>query len=351
MIFRIFQIVASELLKSIYEFLVLIRIQNLGTSVTAVIGALSVKGSSLSLLDFLMLFMMAAIINVGGQVINDIKDFDIDKNSKDLYNRPLVKGTISIKTAKITVIVCLFLLLFIAFYYFGNIVALVILFLLMFMGYLYNLFSKKLPGSDFFLSISFALFALYGAIVVTENFSGIEDISNLTWITVSMVFIHVQIMNSMEGGLKDVKNDRISGAKTIAVTFGVKVDKNKLNIPPSFILFNLFFVILTALIPFIPVYIVGFDYYSTIQLLLLTIFIVWMIFSSIKLFTMKKFDKKKIKFYIRNHELTRFALVPIILLNLIGVYWALFLILFPIIWFAVTNYLFYKETWAKPKLY
>jgi 4-hydroxybenzoate polyprenyltransferase len=342
--------VSLRTIEKLREFAVLIRIQNLGTSITAVMGALSVQGFNLRILDFLMLFSMAVIINVGGQIINDIKDLEIDKNSKELQNRPLVKKTISMKTAYITVFTCLFLLLFIAFIYFGNYLALAVLFSSMFVGYLYNAFSKKLPGADFFLSISFALFCLYGAIVVTDNFQSFSQISTITWIIVALVFIHVQIMNSMEGGLKDAKNDREAGAKTIAVTLGVIASEKEMKIPASFKIFNLFFVILTAMIPFLIIYLIDFEY-TIIQLVLIIFFVILMLFSAIVLLSMKSFDKKKIKFHIRNHELSRFALVPVILLESIGVYWALFLIFFPVIWFIITNYIFYKESWSKPKLY
>lgn len=331
------------------EFAKLSRIQNVGTSIIAVMGALTVKGINLDFLDFLMLFLMAAIINIGGQIINDIKDFEIDKNSKELQERPLVKGTISIKAAIIIVLICLVLLLFIAFLYFGGIIALIVLFSSMFFGYLYNVFSKKIPGSDVFLSISFALFFLYGAIVVTDNFQSFRDIGLITWIVAGMVLIHVQIQNSFQGGLKDAKNDRESGAKTLAVFLGVKVN-TKLYIPFSFKAICITLDILMIVLAIIPLLIFTFQY-SIMQQVLLILAMIAMLYSAIKLLTMKTFDRKKIKSTLRNHEITRYVLVPIILLNIIGITWALFLILFPMIWLLFFNYLLYKDSWSNPKAY
>jgi len=331
------------------ELAKLSRIQLLGTSITAVMGALIVKGTNLEFFDFLMLFLMAAITNVGGQIINDIKDLEIDKNSKELQERPLVKGTISVRTSIIIVLICLALLLLIAFLYFGGIIALIVLFSSMFFGYLYNAFSKKIPGSDLFLSISFALFFLYGAIVVTDDFQSLRDIGLITWIVAGMVLIHVQIQNSFQGGLKDAKNDRESGAKTLAVFLGVKVDK-KFHIPFSFKAMCMSLDIMMIILVIIPFLFLEFEY-SIVQPILLVLAIIGMLYSAIKLLTLKTFDRKKIKANLRNHELTRYALVPIILLNIIGISWALFLILFPMIWLLFFNYILYKDSWSNPKAY
>ncbi|MDG6229512.1 MAG: hypothetical protein QCH96_06060, partial [Candidatus Thermoplasmatota archaeon] len=58
--------------ETLREFAVLIRVQQLGTSVTPIIGALSVKGALLDLSDAFLLFLIAMIINIGGQIHNDL---------------------------------------------------------------------------------------------------------------------------------------------------------------------------------------------------------------------------------------------------------------------------------------
>jgi 4-hydroxybenzoate polyprenyltransferase len=78
-------------LERIREFLILIRIQQVGTSITPIIGALSVKGAGLELSTAALLFLVAAIINIGGQVHNDLCDYEIDKQSEELKRRPLVR--------------------------------------------------------------------------------------------------------------------------------------------------------------------------------------------------------------------------------------------------------------------
>ncbi len=338
-----------SIIEKIREILVLIRIQQLGTSVTAVIGALTVKGFHLDLINFGLLFIIGLIVNIGGQVHNDIIDFDIDKRSKELKERPLVKGSVSFKTAKIIILLCLISVFLIILYFYPNIVALAVIIVSFIFGFLYNIYSKKLPGSDIFLSINMAMFLLFGAIVVTNDFQGFMDINMITWVVFALTFIHVFLMDALGGGLKDVKNDRDAGAKTIAIKLGVKAN-DILHIPILYKLIILIFDFSTIILVFIPFILFDFEY-SIFQIILVILLNVLLIFSSLKLLNFKLFNRKKIKFHNRNHELAGYVLVPILLLNMIGIYWVLFLIFFPIVWFIVFNYIFYRDSWVNPKNY
>jgi len=336
-----------SLIRRIREIAVLIRIQQLGTSITAVIGGLTVKGFNLDLFDFLLLFIIGIIVNIGGQVHNDIVDFDIDRRSKELKERPLVKGTVSFKTAKIIILFCLFLVFALIFYFYLNLIAIFVIIVSFIFGVLYNLYSKRIPGSDLFLSISLSLFLLFGAIVVIDNFNSINDVGFITWIVFALTFIHVFLMDALGGGLKDAKNDKDSGAKTLAVFLGVRVNGN-LFIPFSYKLIILSFEFLTILFVFLPFFFYGLDY-IIIQMILLIFFVIFMVFSTLKMLNFKTFDRIKIKYHNRNHELAGYVLVPIVLLNIIGYYWVIFLIFFPVIWFVIFNYIFYRDSWVNPK--
>jgi hypothetical protein len=191
------------------------------------------------------------------------------------------------------------------------------------------------------------LFLLFGAIVVTDNFKSINDIGLLTWIIFGLTFIHVFLMDALGGGLKDAKNDSEAKAKTLAVFLGIKVNK-KLFIPLSYKLIILVFEFLTILLVTLTFFFYGFDY-SMIQLILIIILIVFMVFSTLNLLNIKTFDRKKIKYHNRNHELAAYILVPIVLLNYIGIYWTIYLIFFPVVWFIIFNYIFYRDSWVNPK--
>lgn len=335
------------LIEKIREIAILIRIQQLGTSITAVVGGLTVKGFDLELLDFILLFVIGLIINIGGQVHNDIIDFDIDKRSKVLKERPLVKGTISFLTAKIIILLCLITIFAIILYFFPNISALLVIIISFIFGLLYNIYSKKLPGSDLFLSLTMSLLILFGAIVVNDNFKGLHDIGMITWVVFALTFTHVFLMIALGGGLKDVKNDRKEGAKTLAIFLGVKAN-DKLHIPLFYKLIILLFDFSTIIFVFVPFVIFDFNF-SLIQVIVIFLLVIFMIFSTINLLRINIFDRKKIMYNNRNHELAGYLLVPILLFNIIGLYWVVFLIFFPIIWFIIFNYILYKDSWMNPK--
>jgi 4-hydroxybenzoate polyprenyltransferase len=336
-----------SLIEKIREIFVLIRIQQLGTSITAVVGALTVRGLNLDVFDFLLLFIIGVIINIGGQVHNDLIDYDIDKHSKDLKERPLVKGTVSFIAAKIIILFCLFSVFAIILYFYPNIFALSIIIISFVFGVLYNYYSKKIPGADLFLSVNMSLFLLFGAIVVTNNFNGLEDIGIVTWIVFALTFIHVFLMDALGGGLKDAKNDREAGAKTLAVFLGVRVN-NKFHIPLVYSFVILLFEISTIIIVFTSFIIFDFRY-SLPQVIMTILLTIFMVFSTLKMLTMKNFDRKRIKYHNRNHELSAYLLVPIILLNIIGIFWVILLIFLPIFWFIIFNYIFYRDSWINPK--
>jgi hypothetical protein len=214
-------------------------------------------------------------------------------------------------------------------------------------GVLYNFYSKRIPGSDLFLSISLSLFLLFGAIVVNDNFKSINDIGLLTWVVFGLTFIHVFLMDALGGGLKDAKNDSDAKAKTLAIFLGVKVNE-KLFIPISYKLIILCFEFSTIVLVLLSFFFYGFNY-SIIQLIIIMILVVFMVFSTLKLLNMKTFNRKKIKYHNRNHELAAYVLVPIVLFNYIGIYWTIYLIFFPVIWFIIFNYIFYRDSWVNPK--
>lgn len=336
-------------LGTLREFAILIRIQQVGTSVTPIIGALSVKGSALDLTNAFFLFIIAAIINIGGQVHNDLCDYKIDKHSKELKLRPLVKGTFSLKDAKIIILANLILVLILLFVLYPSIYAISIILIGFFFGTLYNIYSKKLPGADIFLSISIMLFFLFGAIVVTEDFQSLQDISPTTWILSLIVFIHVFLMDALGGGLKDADNDYKAGAKTLAVRLGVRVnDRFFIPIRYKFItmLFELSTIFLTILL-----YTVYQKSFHPVQLILMILLLIGSLFTHLKMLSFKNFDRKKIKYTNRNHELFGYLLIPMILINITGVLWFVFLFIFPLAWFMIFNYILYKDSWKNPKTF
>jgi 4-hydroxybenzoate polyprenyltransferase len=218
-----------------------------------------------------------------------------------------------------------------------------------FFGTLYNIYSKKLPGADIFLSISIMLFFLFGAIVVTEDFQGPQDISPITWILSFIVFIHVFLMDALGGGLKDAKNDYNAGAKTLAVSLGVRVNKG-IIIPRSYKSITLLFELSTIALT-IVLYIVLQKSFHPVQLIFIILLLIGSLYTHLKMLSFKSFDRKKIKYINRNHELFGYLLIPMILIDSTGIIWFIFLFTFPLAWFMIFNYILYKDSWKNPKTY
>lgn len=324
----------------IQEYAKFFRVQVLGASITAVIGALSVKGFALESSDFIILFVIGALATIGGYVFNDYCDVKIDKYVKDLKGRPLVKGTISRRTALNIFIffnVISFLLLLI---FYGRILPVTIRIISMVLGPLYNMLSKKLVGSDIFLAGSMAFFCLFGAVAVSGDIQDLHMISGLTWTVVLLVFVHVLFMNIIEGSLKDAENDRRSGVKNLAISLGVKVEEKKMLIPNSFKAIAIFLNIITSVSVFIPFLFFNFNFFN-IQIILLILLVISMFIITIKFVNIDIFDRKKIGQYSAREEFISYIIVLIMLIGFIGVSWTIFLILLPIIWFILFNYMLY----------
>lgn len=325
------------------EYAKLIRLpSSLGLSVIAVIGALSVKGVNLEILPFILLLLMGVIFNIFGFVLNDYMDVKIDERSKELSERPLVKGTISRRAALMIVISCLIILFTIALIFFRGVLPISILIVFVVLAIFYDTFSKKLAGSEIFLSGAMASFCLFGAVAVLDNIRGLHEVGSLTWVVVAVMFIYVFIMNVMEGNLKDVENDRKAGAITLPVYLGAKTT-GKMYVPMSFKAIIICLKSILVVLIFIPFIFLDLMFWFW-QILLLIVLAIGMLWSMIKMLNMRSFDKEKLGRYGRRHGVLSYFVFPFMLMEFIGVEWTIFLILFPIPWPLLFNYILYGKS-------
>ena len=211
----------------------------------------------------------------------------------------------------------------------------------MILGSFYHMLSKKIVGSDILVAGSMAFFCLFGAAAVSKDIQGLHMISNLTWTVVLLVFIQVLFLNIVEGGLKDVENDRKTGVKNLAVYLGVETS-GRMFIPLSFKSIAIFLNIVTVILILVPFSFYNLEFWYW-QMILLGILIFGMFFSSVKLINLKTYDKKKIGRYAGMKEFDTYSIIPIMLIGVIGVSWALFLILLPIVWFILFNYIIFDR--------
>jgi 4-hydroxybenzoate polyprenyltransferase len=314
----------------------------LGISVIGVIGALSVKGENLDYLPLIILLIIGVIGNILGYVLNDYLDVKIDKQSKELSDRPLVKGTVSTKAASIIIIICLISIFTVPIVFFRNILLILILLISVVLGIFYDVFCKKIVGSELFLAGAMASFCLFGAVAVSDNIYSLTELGSLTWIIVFIMLIYVFIMDMFEGNFKDVENDRKGGAITLPIYFGVRISK-KIHVPISFKAFVFFIKSILLMLMFIPFIFLNttFWYWQIFILIVLSFGMLW---SIIKILNEKSFDKKRLARYARRHGVLSYFVFPFILIEFIGFQWTLFLIFYPVIWPLLLNHILYGNS-------
>ncbi len=316
----------------ISDYIKFLRLPGLGgLAIPPVFGAISVGVYDLHVLS--ILFLVGALSAIYGFALNDYADVELDGLVKELKNKPLVKGVISKKNA---VAVCLITMIFTFFFSFViwygkelddfKFAAVIALVLAAVLGSIYDLYGKKIPGSDFFVAISISFVFLYGALAVAGSTIGI-----LTWVIFLLTFNQTLHMNAVEGGIKDSDHDYLMGVKNIALSAGVEVKSGKIHIPAGFGAFGMAIRIFSSILVFIPfLYGMSYDYW---QIALLVLMLAGVLYIETKLITLKKFDREKIRKLIAGATFLRYAVVPVMLISLIGVVGGAILALLPVLWY------------------
>ena len=262
-------------------------------------------------------------------MLNEIKDIEFDKKSKNLSEKPLLDGSINIKQAYYLVISSVVLVLILTFiFFYDRVYILLIVSLAAFLfGGLYDVYGKKLPHADYLTALTVFFMALYGGFSVTIN------LGLFSYILILLAFFQM-LINNIIAGLKDVDHDFIAGGLSTPIRMGVKVEGE------LFLVSKRFFTYITSLkivhisltiLPFTMNLIVYENWQFYIVLILIFIAVVFMI----RFLTIKKFEREKIMRAIGFHEMFAFMVIPFMLYGLIGAIATLFLVIFPAIWLGV----------------
>jgi 4-hydroxybenzoate polyprenyltransferase len=318
------------------------------TGISPVMGAIAM--GDFNLLHLFILFLIGFFGHTYGFVLNDICDYKIDKKNKELNDRPLISGTISIKKAWIFTLFSLFVAILIAVYYSYIINRYFPLIILLFSACLitiYDAISKKWPLMDIFNSLAVFTFILYGATTVSGN---ISDVSKLAWLVCILGAIQVFFMQLIPGGLKDIENDYKTGANTVAVKLGVRVTKSDiLKIPLSYKILSYGIQIFNISLVFLPFFYFIFTDRSTIHYIiwiLLGLVTILMFIITYKFLNMKYFERDKMRKILGVHFFINFSLVPIMLMALNP--WTIIIAFFPPIGFISSNLVLHR-TFLQPK--
>jgi len=323
------------------EYSTLIRLPGLGAfSMAPVFGALSLMeiGVIIEFKDIFLIFLIGLFSAIYSFVSNDIIDIEVDKLSKETKIRPLVTGVIPKKIALLISIICVVGVFIIAFtFYYRNQISfhlgLVCIILAAVFGTIYNVYGKKFATSAFVAALSEAFLVLVGAFMLSPD----GTLSIFTWIIVILIFNQVLFMTAVIGGVKDAGHDFLRNVKTLALAFGVNVTKDKkLFIPASFKAFGLGIRFISAFIVFVPFafYRAEFEIW---QIVLLTLFVVGVLYSGIKLLNIKTLETTKELVRLAGLQGSlRYSLIPIMLIPVFGLLPAIILIIFPLIWYIIS---------------
>ncbi len=332
----------------IREYLKLARSFNIVfTGVAPVMGAIAMGEFNVGML--FLLFIVGFWGHTFGFVYNDIRDFTIDKSSKEIGDRPLVSGTISIGQAwvfAVLAVISAFIVSLIIGVLTHQFYPIIILAIAAGFIVLYDLIGKKYPYMDVLVSLGVFFLILYGA---STTVSSLTLITPLAWIVCALGGIQVFFMQ-IAGGIKDIENDTLRGVRTMAVRLGVRVTDGRLHVPSSFQVIAYGIQVLDILVVFLPFFLVwntrGLTPWEIGQWIVLFCLGVVMLLLSHRLLSMPMFNRGQARMLIGSYYMVNFAMVPIMLMSLNLAIWVLVFI--PGIGFLLSN-LMLHGTLMQPK--
>ncbi len=329
------------------EYLKLFRLQTGATTALApVIGYLvlaALTNYEIILIEIFLIFIIGILMHVFVFVLNEYIDVDVDRLSPDLAEKPLVKGSISLGFALAVTFGAMIISYIFTFLFFFNLWTIIMLTLAFEFGALYDIHGKRFSGSDFTLALWIFFFCLFGASIVSYQYTG------LLYLVAGLGFFQILFNNAIEGGIKDADHDAHAGARTMAYMLGVRVRNGKLIIPNAFKFSSYAIKLghLTLVILLIYLSIIRISTMLDYLLLALIILLILIIFSTLHWFLHEiEFNREKLKRIFSIHEIATFYLVPLLLLQLLGLIPVLCLISLPLIWYVVLNLILYGKPLA-----
>ena len=193
---------------------------------TPVFGAIC--NGEFRFLNLSILFIIGLLSHIFTFVQNDYYDMEIDKKSKYVIDRPLASGEISKKNVFIIILFSFIISMVLAVLFFFTIPSFFVLLLSFFLVTLYNKYSKKISGMEYVLGTGVFTYGIFGALTVSTNISALAVIISLVG------FMQWLFSVGISANLKDVEYDSKLGIKTTPIIFGVKAADNKLEKPLLF---------------------------------------------------------------------------------------------------------------------
>ncbi|MFX0145250.1 MAG: geranylgeranylglycerol-phosphate geranylgeranyltransferase [Candidatus Hodarchaeota archaeon] len=190
-------------------------------SLTVIIGILNTKTGIdpiILIVNVILGVITYFFIAGSGMVINDYYDIDIDKINRP--ERPIPRGSISLKQAKILWIATALIGIIVAILHsvFFNIgyLNIILAIFFAFMGWLYAAWGKKSGFiGNIIVSGSFSIGLIYGAVL---NNSNVPPYIYFFFFTSFFLLLSREVIK----GCEDIEGDKNQGVKTLAIRIGIK---------------------------------------------------------------------------------------------------------------------------------
>jgi len=319
---------------------------------TAALPALGYIAAGGGLPGIFFIIIGGILHHAWGFSMNEIVDLDVDKGNRDLKDKPLVSGRISVRSARN--ISRLFLVMSISSFIAGSLITggdpfliLGALFLSTMFGAIYNLLGKKIPMMDITIALWMTFLVLTGALASGKG----PDIGSPVIAVMVLGTLQILFNNSVEGGLKDVENDRDSDVRTLAVITGAVLKKGELR-PGKVIKWwgrglRAASVISGSVLSLLIMDAEGWGEWVVIAVAVLGIVIFTHslgFLSDRSLISRKDLLKK-----FAVHEVMTFGFLIAVILPAVGPIWGILLFLVPFGWFALFNRILFNTSLA-PKV-
>jgi len=321
------------------EYLRLFRFQTAAATASApLIGGLVMNQRDPFLL--FVLFLIGILYHIFGFVLNEYVDIEVDKKSDDLKEKPLVSGSITKKHALFIVVLSCICACAVIVFTFQSVFPILFFIFALLLGGIYDVYGKKIHGSDLVLAGGFFFLCLTGVSTISTHFT------TLVYVVCLLYFFQIVFNNAIEGGLKDVNHDALGGVKTLAIRTGVNVHLGKLHVTKSFALFacglRIAFVALLVLLglQMKP----SFWSEDHIFNIVIVLFLVVILFATLYKFLQRsKFDREKMKKLFSVHEMTSYSMILVVLLPILGLQITAILLLLPVVWYLMFNIVLYGK--------
>lgn len=293
------------------------------------------------------LFIGGVFAHVGGAYNNDRLDLIIDKKAGYTFHKPLVSGSISLRTSKIIEItaVLFFLGLMVYASYISKstlsiifspriLATFIFIFFAFILAYLYNRFNK----SNMLINV---IGQLYAGFVVLIGMSIVIDFNFILFLSAIVIGINGVYLNIIEADFKDFEGDIVNVPRSLGVIFkGEKaVNTLKFYILNDVLKIFMFIIILAILVlEEVSIY-----FFIIAFILFLVNYLV-----RISMFKNLTSNREKMKRYIAAQELTSIFLISTIYM-IINPFLPIIIFLFVALWLAIWNKILWG-TYFRPQV-